>query len=271
MEKKHEIISMDSKKVWFETSGNKKVCKKRTSQKEFESLIQASNFLENKKLNIFQREYKILTPNIVSWDNRKGILTMEFCEGENLEGIICDIQTRNFGVKILQQMMWFVLKEKFFWADFAPRNIIINEDNIYIMDFEKGIMDENTKLEEYLRLRVYREYSSFLLQEERGIDIDTIFTLRRNEENELIDVNTCSRRIVILARETGYYPVMTKKQSLDMRKKIIEAEKPYISHNHIVYPRIKIEKLLEDRSDQAYKVYSRFVLKNNDKKFEDGR
>ena len=57
MQKKHEIISFDQNRVWFEKIDNKKVCKKRTSEKEVESLMQASKFLMNKKLNVFEKNY----------------------------------------------------------------------------------------------------------------------------------------------------------------------------------------------------------------------
>ena len=265
MQKKHEIISFDPNRVWFEEIDNKKVCKKRTSKKEVESLMQASKFLMNKKLNVFEKEYELSTPEILSWNENTGILTMSFCKGDNLESIICEGKNRSFGVNVLQETMFFVLKEKFFWRDFAPRNIIIQDNNIYIMDFEKGIGNKNITLEEYLRLRVYREYSSFLLPEERGIDIDKVFTLRKNEDNKLIKVDTCSRRIIILAKAMGYYPYMTDGQNQNMRKLVIQAEQPYRSNGEIIYPRIDIERLLEDKSDEAYEKYARLII-NKDKK-----
>ena len=265
MQKKHEIISFDQNRVWFEKIDNKKVCKKRTSEKEVESLMQASKFLMNKKLNVFEKEYKLSTPEILSWNENTGILTMSFCKGDNLESIICEEKNRSFGVNVLQEMMFFLLKEKFFWRDFAPRNIIIQDNNIYIMDFEKGIGNKNITLEEYLRLRVYREYSSFLLPEERGIDIDKVFTLGKDEDNKLIKVDTCSRRIIILAKAMGYYPYMTDEQNQNLRKLVIQAEQPYKNNDEIVYPRIYIEHLLESKSDEAYEQYARIVLGKEEK------
>lgn len=259
---KHDVISFDKSRVWFEISNNEKICKKKTERKEVESLIQASQFLKGKKLNFLDKKYNILTPNILSWNEEKGILTMTFCEGENLESIICENKNREFGVGILQQMMLFIIKEKFFWRDFAPRNIIVNGCNIYIMDFEKGIGDKETTLKDFLRLRVYREYSSFLLPEERGIDIDKVFDVGKNEENKTIDVNTCSRRIIILAKSMGYYPYMSNEQNQDMRKRVILAEQPYINNGNIIYPRIEIERLLESKEDVAYEQYAEFILKN---------
>lgn len=271
MQKEHEIISFDQNRVWFEIKDNNKICKKRTSQKEVDSLMQASKFLKNKKLNVSDTEYTLSTPEILSWNKDTEILTMSFCEGENLESIICDGEKRSFGVNVLQEMMMFVLKEKFFWWDFAPRNIIIKDNNIYIMDFEKGIGNENITLEEYLRLRVYREYSSFLLPEERGIDIDRVFTLGKNEDNKLINVDNCSRRIIILAKAMGYYPCMTDEQNQNMRKIVIQAEQPYRSNGEIIYPRIDIERLLEDKSDEAYEQYARLIINKYKKQDYDER
>ena len=131
------------------------------------------------------------------------------------------------------------------------------------MDFEKGIGNKNITLEEYLRLRVYREYSSFLLPEERGIDIDKVFTLGKDEDNKLIKVDTCSRRIIILAKVMGYYPYMTDEQNQNMRKLVIQAEQPYRSNGEIIYPRIDIERLLEYKSDEAYEKYAQLVTKKD--------
>ncbi len=270
MSNKHEIISFDSNRVWFDFLRNRKVCKKKTKIDEVESLIQASNFLKNKKIKIFDIEYNILTPELVLWNSEEGILTMSYCEGENLESIICDEERRNFGVNILQRILNFILQNRFFWRDFAPRNIIVSKNTIYFVDFEKGISDISTTYKDYLRLRVYREYSSFLLPEERKIDIEKIFELGEGEVNDTINVDMCSRRIIILAKAMGYYPTMTKKQNLYMRKKIIEVEQPYIVDGKIRYPRIFIEKLLESKNDEGYEKYARYIIKMSKEK-EDGR
>ena len=260
----HKIISFDSNKVWFEFKNGVKICKKRTIGKEIEALIQAKEYLKGKKINALGKEFRLSTPDIIDWERNTRILTMSFCEGENLESIICNSKTRGQGVELLREMLRFTLKNKFFWNDFAPRNIIVDDsNNIFIMDFEHGIGDKDISLEEFLRMRVYREYSSFLLPEERKLSIEKVFNLRNEEKNQVIDTNSCSKRIIALAKLMGYYPTMTTQQSLDIQKKIIIAEQPYVKDRKINYPRIMVEKLLEEGKDSSFDAYAEFVLRKS--------
>ena len=55
----HKVISFDPKKVWFETSDGKKICKKKTKVNEVESLLQASELLKGKMATIFGKEYEM--------------------------------------------------------------------------------------------------------------------------------------------------------------------------------------------------------------------
>lgn len=260
----HKIISFDSNKVWFEFKDGVKICKKRTIGKEVEALIQAKEYLYGKKINALGKEYSLSTPNVLNWKENTGILMMSFCEGENLESMICNSKAREQGVELLKEMLRFTLKNKFFWNDFAPRNIIVDDNNnIFIMDFEHGIGDKDISLEDFLRMRVYREYSSFILPEERKLSIEKVFNLRNGEENQVIDTNSCSKRIIALAKLMGYYPTMTTQQSLDIQKKIIIAEQPYMKDGKINYPRIMVEKLLEEGNDSSFDTYAKFVLRKS--------
>lgn len=257
----HKVISFDPKKVWFETSDGKKICKKKTKVNEVESLLQASELLRGKTVTIFGKEYEILVPMVLDWMPDTSTLTMHFCEGINLESLLCDKQKRKYGVEVLQALMRFVIDNKFYWNDFAPRNVIISPNNIHIMDFENGISNrDTTTLADFLRMRVYREYSSFLLETERFFSVEEVFGLKTNEENEIIDVNSCSKRIIALAKAMGYYPTMTKQESLNIQKRVLISETPYISNGEILYPRIMIEELLESTGDDVYDRYVQLVL-----------
>jgi tRNA A-37 threonylcarbamoyl transferase component Bud32 len=103
----HKIISFDSNKVWFEFKDGIKICKKRTIGKEVEALIQAKEYLNGKKINALGKEYSLSTPNVMNWEENTGILTMSFCEGENLESIICNSKTREQGVELLRERYLF--------------------------------------------------------------------------------------------------------------------------------------------------------------------
>lgn len=260
----HKIISFDPNKVWFEFKDGVMICKKRTISKEVEALIQAKEYLKGKKINAIGKEYSLSTPNVMNWEETTGILTMSFCEGKNLESMICNSKTREQGVELLREMLRFTLKNKFFWNDFAPRNIIVDDsNNLFIMDFEHSIGEKDISLEDFLRMRVYREYSSFILPEERKLSIDKVFNLRNGEENQVIDTNSCSKRVIALAKLMGYYPTMTTQQSLDIQKKIIIAEQPYMYNGKISYPRIMVEKLLEEGNESSFDTYAKFVLRKS--------
>ena len=268
----HKIISFDSNKVWFEFKDEIRICKKRTIGKEVEALIQAKEYLNGKKINISGEKFSLSTPNVINWEENTGILTMNFCEGKNLECIICDSKTRGQGVELLREMLRFILKNKFFWNDFAPRNIIVDDsNNIFIMDFEHGIGKNDISLEDFLRMRVYREYASFLLPEERYLSMDKVFYLKNGEKNQVIDITSCSKRIVALAKLMGYYPTMTTQQSLDIQKRIIIAEQPYMKNGKINYPRIMVEKLLEEGNDSSFDTYAKFVLEKNQGRKEENK
>lgn len=80
----HSIISFDSKKVWFEYVDGGKICKKKTTYNEAQTLLQAQKYIDGRTIKVSDIEYTIATPDVIGWDDVQGILTMSFCEGDNI-------------------------------------------------------------------------------------------------------------------------------------------------------------------------------------------
>ena len=163
--------------------------------------------------------------------------------------------------------MKFILKQHFYWQDFAPRNIIVSNKSIYFVDFEKGLNFSTNNLQEFFRNHVFEEYSSFLLPNERLILADYIFSPTSEEKNLKICVSDIQvKRIKSIAVALGYTDTISMTTYLDIQKMIIKAEEPFIdSEANIVFPRIELSKLLEYKNSDpsAYQKYANEILMRN--------
>ena len=153
---KEFIVSFDQNKVWIENSNNINIFCKKTTKEEIKNIKKITKLLNNKKITINKKDYIFKIPEIIKWDNKKQILYSQYCDGTNLEFYLRSKKTHKKGVIILNELLKYFISNKYFWKDFAPRNIIIKNNIIYIVDFEKGI---NRKLnhKEYLRFNVLEE------------------------------------------------------------------------------------------------------------------
>ena len=136
-----QVISLDSQKVWYEIINNTKIVNKKTSHQEKDNLLKAKNFLKNKYIKINNIHYSIQVPNIYAWNKNTNILSMSYCQGENLELLLRNPHTRQRAIHFLQSTMRFILAQHFYWQDYAPRNIIIDDETIYLIDFVKGLFE----------------------------------------------------------------------------------------------------------------------------------
>lgn len=266
MSKKHEIISLDHKKAWFEEHDNVPVFKKFTTDLEVNLLLYAKKFFLQKSVVVGQKNFSVKVPEIHEWNNTNSLLTMSFCEGENLECLLCEPTTRAFAIAILQAMLNFILTNNFYWYDFAPRNILVSSDTIYLVDFEKGIDSKISNLKLFLRNHVFEEYSSFLLKDERIFSSNFVYSLYDGEEDILISVEAIKvRRFQALALQLGYTNTLTLSQLLSIQKMIIHAEEPYYSHGQLIFPRMLLVKMLENKATNpnVYQEYAKFIIAQN--------
>ena len=262
---KMKITSYDDNKVWIETNGTTKQFCKYTNKKEMETNLLISNEISGEKISVSGEEYKIYLPKIFDWDDKNNILTMQCCDGKNLEFILRNEKTYEYGVNVLNTLLKMFIELCIYWIDFAPRNVLIKDKNIFIVDFEKGLGNYNCT-NEYLRNHVYEEYGSFSFLNDRMYTPNEVFDLEDGEQNENISIPDIGpRRIKAVAKLLGYNECLNKKQYLQIIKTFIIAEQPKIINNKFVFPRVHLEQILKDKNTnpQAFNNYALEVLKIN--------
>lgn len=266
MDNNSQVISLDPKKIWYETIGNKTIVYKKTSVQEKDNLIKAKIFLNAKSVNIEDTCYSIQVPDIYSWNQDTSTLSMSYCLGENLELLLRNPHTRNSSIPFLQSMMRFVLTQHFYWQDFAPRNIIIADRIIYLVDFEKGLDFSIDNLKTFFRNHVFEEYSSFLLPSERLITAKQIYSPSTEEKNNQIKITDIQvKRVKSIAMALGYSDFISMQEYLNIQAMIINAEEPFWDGSNLVFPRIELVKMLENKNidSSVYQKYASEILSRN--------
>ena len=261
-----QVISLDPKKVWYEVVNNRQIVNKRTSYQEKDNLLKAKNFLKNKGIKINDIHYSIQVPSIYAWNENTNILSMSYCKGENLELLLRNPHTRQKAIPFLQSTMRFILAQHFYWQDYAPRNIIIDDETIYLIDFEKGLDFSITDLQTFFRNHVFEEYSSFLLPNECLISSEQIFLPSTKEKNKKINISDIKvKRIKSIAIALGYTDTISMEEYLNIQKMIIKAEEPFYNGSELVFPRVQLVKILEDKSinPSVYQKYANEILLRN--------
>lgn len=270
-EKNITIISYDPNKTWLEELNNRVVFRKQSSEKEKNNIELFAKQIENKNIFVFNKKFSLNIPKIYDWNKENQILTMEYCKGVNLEFLLRDTKTYNYGHTILDKLLKFMIDNKFYWVDFAPRNVLINDDKITLVDFEKGFEAKDTR--EYLRNHVYEEYGSFTFLEDRMYNPNEVFDTTDEEEEYSYAISKIGpRRIKTVARLLGYKEVLTRKEYLSIIKMFIIAEEPYRNGDEVIFPRVELEKVLKDKetNPEAFVNYANIVIdinKNKGNKF----
>lgn len=265
MENNNKIISFDNEKVWMHEEEGKKTIFKKSSNSEVKNLVKAMNFLKNKSILLGDVNYSLHVPDVLGWNQDSQTLQMSFCSGMNMELLLRDKESRKKYMPLFQRIFIFMFKEGFYWEDFAPRNILIDGTNISLVDFEKGLNFYDTDPIQFLRGHVYEEYSSFLLEEERLLDKEAVFSPTSAEKTELIEVKSIPvKRIKATAIALGYPCTITKEQYLNIQSMFITAETPYTLQGNLVFPRIHLEEILEDKqtNPRAYIDYASEIIKS---------
>lgn len=264
MTNQHEIISLDPTKTWCERLDGRFVFKKITNKEEVDLLRYAHDVLNGKKIVTSRQIFSINVPEVLDWDNQASLLTMSYCEGENLECLLCTSSTRAFAVDLLQALLKFIIANHFFWYDFAPRNILVGSNAIYFVDFEKGIDNSIKHIKPFLRNHVYEEYSSFLLKSERLFEADYVYSLYDGETDITIYISDIKvKRFKAVALQLGFTDTILLSELLKIQHMIINAEEPYMSDDGIIFPRVKLVKMLEDKlkNPQVYVDYAKLIVK----------
>ena len=255
------IVSYDETKTWVTDINGEYIFNKKTGSSELINLGLAKEKLEGRSVMLEGKKYTIHIPNVIFWNETDCVLQLEYCMGNNLEFLLRDADTHKRGVNILNSILDFLINNRIYWVDFAPRNVILSESKIYIVDFEKGFMDEESSLVDVLRNHIYEEYCLFLFRDERKKIVDGIFDVE-TDSNVVIRVDSIkNNRIREIAKLLGYKTNILKSDFLDILRIIIDVEEPYIEDNKQIYPGVILDKyMINNNSDNPILDYSKKVL-----------
>lgn len=240
-----EVISLEEGRIVY--SGN--LVYKLSSEEEYNTLIVAGLKVSKlPNLCINNKQYKISTPKAILYSDGK--ICMSRCYGDNLELILRDMKSHKEGVEYINGLFKCFIENNFYWKDFAPRNIMIDNDVIYIMDFERGLGDENLSINDYLVDIVYEEYSAFLLPSERLVDVNSVY--QSLDSRIIVFDNIKSRRVRNILRLTHGEEDVTYKDYLFAIKSIVICETPYIENGVIKYPILELEEYMKQNGVEKY-------------------
>ena len=255
------IVSYDKTKTWITNESGMPVFNKKTVFNELANLKLAKKMLEGYSILLDDKKYEIHVPNIISWDENNNILQLEYCDGMNLEFILRDSNTHNNGVLILNSILDLLITNKIYWSDFAPRNIILSENEIYVVDFEKGFMDVESRLVDVFRNHIYEEYCLFLFLNERKKYVDNIFNIEPEKDYVMKLDDLKNDRIREIAKLLGYKENIFESDCLKILKMILEVEEPYIEDGKYIYPGVVLDKyMINNVSDHPVLDYSKKLL-----------
>ena len=241
-----EVISLTEGKVILKDD----CVIKKSNQTEYMNLVQSATLVEKlPSLELDTEKRKIKTPKVYNFDHQ--VIRMERFYGTNVELGLRDLSTHKKYVEYLNFIFLYFLQNNFYWLDFAPRNILINEDSICLFDFERGFLAEQKSNLEYLRQpNVYEEYAAFLLPEERIYSIRDIFM---SEDSHLINIEEIgSKRVKTILKLWNYIDFVPYSVYLKALQTIVEAEIPYFEGAEIRYPLVKLEEFINTHSHEEY-------------------
>ena len=258
----NNVFSFDEKKIKISDNCVHKI----SNIIEYQNLLHLREKLKGSKILIDNKRYTLYIPHVYSYHD--GMIKMEYFSGNNLELLLRNPVTHNYAVKILNGVLLYIIQNEIWWSEFAPRNILISNNTICLIDFEKEIDSFNNKIL-FLRNHVYEEYISFIFYKERIFDDDQIFKLQDNENNFYFPISDIKiKRILYLAKLYLKKNIISYQDYLFLYKMITNVETPYISNEgEFVFPRIHLGTLLIDKEidNNAYNNYCSEVIKRYEK------
>lgn len=261
-----QIFSIDKSRYYIKDGNDKgRIFCKKSSSIEYNSLLFAKQILSSySSVKIDGHDYKICVPNVYFYQDN--IIEMQYFKGENLELLLRDSSTHSKGVHYLNSILTFLINNGFNWIDFAPRNILINNTEICLIDFEKKLSSSIKDKKKYLQNHVYEEYASFIFESERLLSIDDVFSLGESDNN-LISIDSIKiKRCKYLCEILYYNSPISILEYFAAWKMILNAELPFILDNDMIFPRLYLSKLLENKnlSNEPYYNYVNRIIEVNE-------
>lgn len=101
---------------------------------------------------------------------------------------------------------------------------------------------------------------------ERLISSEQIFFSSLKEKNKKINISDIKvKRVKSIAIALGYTDTISMEEYLNIQKMIIKAEEPFYNGSELVFPRVQLVKILEDKSinPSVYQKYANEILLRN--------
>ena len=266
------IFSLDKSRFYIKDDHNgKKIFCKKSTEIEYNSLLFAKNLISTyTNLQIDNCSYNIIIPTVYNYENN--IIDIEYFDGYNLESLLRNPNYHIIAVKYLNALFSFLLENGFNWVDFAPRNILINENNICLVDFEKGLTSTINDSKLYLQNHVYEEYSSFIFEKERLLSIDEVFSIHEKKDDKIFINSIHIKRCKFLCELLYDKLEITLQDYMKAWKMILYAEIPFILNDNMFFPRLYLSNLLGNKKcDEStyYSYASKIIEVNNSKNNEE--
>jgi len=99
-----------------------------------------------------------------------------------------------------------------------------------------------------------------------NIYIQWLFRLHIEQKNKKININDIKvKRIKSIAIALGYTDTISMEEYLNIQKMILKAEEPFYNGTELVFPRVQLVKMLEDKSinPSVYQKYANEILLRN--------
>lgn len=130
---------MTDGKIKKNFTAGKEVIVKQSSFNEIQNIEKARSIFKKHHIVLNGEEFQFHLPKIYDYQN--GCIYMEFLLGKNLELSLRNNHTRESAIQTTNCIFQYMFDKQIYWGDFAPRNIMIDEDNkkINLCDFERGI------------------------------------------------------------------------------------------------------------------------------------
>lgn len=250
------------------------VVTKKTSSKEVASMVEMKTHLENSKQFEWQSEsYKVVTPEMISWDENTETLTLEAKKGKNLEALLyLPNDNREQTVDFTYQFLNWMGSTGTFWRAAAPRHIILDskQKEITLLDFERPVYLKDSsfgekEFNERLVGLVHEEFSAFLFEDEQNRVFPNIWNI--DNSNEEIGLDTIHGKRIKLLLNNFFEPIgeTAKKHQLYFVYKFMSSiATPFFVQEKPFYPFKAMDEKTREATDYVETVLALSNLKRSE-------
>jgi len=271
--KNFSVTSLEYGRVNLIQKNGISLVSKKTTIKEHNNLTRTKKWLKKNGDFLGHKTglcFDVSVPKIVEWKEADNILVMEYCRGVNLEAeLMKNNRNRSFYINLISDLLHWVKIKSFYWQDFAPRNILFDEENLKVtlIDFESNLKIGNKPMLSknfnfFLQNRIILELSTVLFPEEQKYLCPNIWKYTKHTLLPLDEVNGRRRRKYIL----WHHPKVHKIKHADLvqiERQIVSIATPFYNKKQIYYPLHQLSKI---NSPEKY-IETILILEKSEKKY----